>query len=289
MSGYYQYLRWRGRRLLPSAIADSVPIEAGMGRAIPSAGLTLHQMSAAAANLGTPPLVYELDALPAGETVQRIACRYLNSGFPVIVAGEGHAWVLVGYRRVDEGTLDERIHFIRQDDEVGPYQLVEDFRHDLYSPWQYLVVPLPSKIYLSGEEAEVIGAGRLQDAYRRAGTPFDPTKAAYRTSAMLSNEFKAGLEPRGMPEQQAAIYRRMPMSRWIWVVEAVDRDLRRAGLPAVVAETVIDATDHARDRHTLAWRVGTTLTTWSPDTQAVRSATGLPSAPPLPYAGSWSR
>lgn len=276
VSGYAHHKRWGARRLLPGLIADAVPAGAGFGRALPSPGLTINQLSGAASALGLPPLVYDLGYLPPGESLPRIACRYLNGRVPVIVAGGGHAFVLVGYQRVDPGTLEERIEFIRQDDEIGPYQLVPNFIFDDYSPWEYLVVPLPNKLYLSGEEAEVIGRARLRAAYRRIGEDLDLTAVTFRTTPMRSNAFKTGLEARELPAAQAAIYKRMPMSRWIWVIEAIDRSQRDTRQPCVLGEALIDATDHARDRHVLAWRYGTNVSRWIPDLDIVRTASDLP-------------
>lgn len=276
VSGYHHHLRWKTPRLLPGAISAAVPAGAGYGRTLPSPGLTINQLSAASSVLGLPPLVYDVNYLPQRESLPRIACRYLNGGLPVIVAGGGHAFVLVGYRRTDPGTPDERIQFIRQDDEVGPYQVVANFNFDDYSPWEFLIVPLPAKLYLSGEEAEVIGRVRLIAAHRRLAEPLDLATTSFRTTPMLSNEYKLGLESRGLPAEQAAILRRMPMSRWIWIVEAVDRAKRAARERCVIGEAIIDATDHARDRHVLAWRYGTSLSQWIPDLDVVRSATDLP-------------
>jgi hypothetical protein len=210
-------------------------------------------------------------------------CRYLNSGLPVIVAGRGHAFVLIGYRREHDGEPDERIEFIRQDDEAGPYQVVPDFVFDDYAPWKYLVVPLPPKLYMAGEEAEVLGAAWLRTVFERERAPL-PDRCTFRTTAMLSNDFKAGLEDRGLPANQAAILRRASMARWIWVVEAVDRDLRRAGHDCVVGETVIDATDHARDRRPLAWRTPNSVTVSTPDTRKEATAKTPTPTPPIPYA-----
>lgn len=281
----HHHLRWNAPKLLPRDIVDAVPMETAAGRAVPSPGLTVTQMSAAASKLGLPPLVYDLDRLPGRETLQRIACRYLNSGLPVIVAGGGHAFVLVGYRRTMEGTSDERIEFIRQDDEAGPYQLVPDFMFDTYAPWKYLVVPLPPKLYIAGEEAEILGEAWLRAAFTQEGTPLEPSKGyAFRTTAMRSNDFKAQLLGRGVPANQAAVLRRSPMPRWIWVVEVVDRDLRKEGKPAVLGETIIDATDHSRDRRPLAWRTPRSVAVLSPDTRALRTASVSTPTPPIRYA-----
>lgn len=274
--------RWGTPKMLPRAIADAVPMEAAAGRTLPSPGLTVTQMSAAASRLGLPPLVYDMRVLPRGESLQSIACRYLNGGLPVIVAGQGHAWVLVGYKRSHEED-DSRIVFLRQDDEVGPYQEVPNFNFDTYSPWEFLIVPLPAKLYVPGEEAEAVAERWLAAAFARDGMILDE-RYALRTTAMLSNDFKAGLEERNFPVNQAAILRRASMSRWIWVVEAVDRDLRQQELPAVVGEVIVDATDHARDRRPLASRTPHSVTVFTPDTRRQRTAPSVTPTEPLPFA-----
>lgn len=279
----HHHLKWGAPKFLPSAIVDAVPLEAGPGRTLPSPGLTLTQMSAASSRMGLPPMVYDVDRLPVGETVQRIVCRYLNSGLPVIVAGNGHAFVLIGYRRANEHEADERIEFIRQDDEVGPYQVVDDFIFDDYAPWKYLVVPLPAKLYVAGEEAEVLGKAWLERIFDREGHPLSD-RVTFRTTAMLSNEYKTGLEDRGLPANPAAVLRRASMSRWIWVVEAVDRDLRYARQPCVLGETIIDSTDHLRDRSPLAWRTPDSVTVTAPDTRREATTPTATPTPPLRYA-----
>ncbi|WP_375504501.1 hypothetical protein, partial [uncultured Jatrophihabitans sp.] len=280
----HHHLRWGAPRRLSHDIVDAVPLESAAGRVVPSPGLTISQMSAAATRLGLPPLVYDLRHLPGHETLQRIACRYLNSGLPVIVAGRGHAFVLVGYRRTDEGTPDERIEFIRQDDEAGPYQVVPDFGVDTYTPWQFFIVPLPAKLYVAAEEAEVLGDLWLRLIFGREGGPVDRSSHALRTTAMLSNDFKAGLRARGVLDEQAATLRRTPMSRWVWIVELVDRSLRRAGRRAVIGEVVIDSTDHARDRRPLAWRTPSTVGVFGPDTRELRVASISSPASPVAFA-----
>jgi hypothetical protein len=61
------------------------------------------------------------------------------------------------------------------------------------------------------------------------------------------------------------MYRRIPMPQWIWVVEATLAAERDRDEPCVVAEAVIDATDHLRDLRVLAWRVPGRLYRWLPD------------------------
>lgn len=275
----YHHLAFGTPRVLPGHIADAVPND--IGRDKPSTALSLYQISVAAGRLGLPALVYGLNPPPEGESMFRIACRYLNSGLPVIVGGDGHAFVLTGYQRVRAGQPDERIRFFRHDDESGPYDAVENYLFDEYSPWEYLVVPLPEKVYLSGEAAEVVGEAHLRQALEdhpseqsallleRLGDPAHPL--SFRATVLPSNRFKVGLDERFIPPTLAAIYRRMQMSRWIWVVELVDRARRNDGDPFVLAEVIIDATDHVRDRHVLAYRVPGVIVQWDADADRVSS------------------
>jgi hypothetical protein len=45
-----------------------------------------------------------------------------------------------------------------------------------------------------------------------------------------------------MPSKLADLYRLVPMSRLVWVIEIVDRGLRSAGKPDVAGEVLLDAT-----------------------------------------------
>jgi hypothetical protein len=278
---HHHHLAFGRERRTAGNIAELIPSDLGLGRPAPSSGLTVDQLAAGCRALGLPPLVYkcsepEVD-LPRGEKVPGIVCRYLNSGMPVIVAAGGHhAFTLVGYRRVDAGTEDERIHFIRQDDEVGPYQLVEDFAHDDHGRWEWLIVPLPPKVFLPGEVAESLGKEQLLETARRssdgAAQQFDAEASdesdrtiSFRSTVVRSNQFKTNLPARGYEHDVTVLYRRLPLPRWVWVIEAIRKDQRAAREPAVVAEALVDATDHSRDPHVLAWRVPGALWTWRPD------------------------
>jgi hypothetical protein len=291
MIAFYHHLALDGPRLVPGEIAAAVPDD--IGRGTPSMGLTLYQISVAAGRLGFPALVYGLDPPPDGESVFRLACRYLNSGLPVIVGGGEHAFVLVGYERLNAGQSDERIRFIRHDDEAGIYIDIDNYRFDEYAPWEYLVIPLPQKVYLPGEDAEAVGAAYLRQAIENGGQRTaelsrrlnaTPRPLSYRSTVMRSNEFKRGLDRRGVPADAAAVYRRMHMSRWIWVVELVDRELRGRSEPCVLAEAVIDATDHVRDKHVLSWRVPGELARWDPDSDTI-ARRQLELVPPLMSVG----
>lgn len=290
ITAYYHHLRFGAHRFLPGEIADAVPSATGLGRPTPSEGLTIQQLTEASRVTGLPCLVYPLRySAASGAAVYASACRYLNSGLPVIIAGGGHAFTLVGYQPYTAKDGSKKIRFIRQDDEVGPYQTVENPLLDDYAPWEWLVAPLPPKVYVSGEKAEALGIRRLRVSLAAAGGAehlallkrLETHAVRFRTTVLKSNDFKTGLTRRGLGDPAAAIYERMGMSKRIWVVEATDAEERDKGNPCVIAEAVMDATDHLRDQHVLAWRIPGTLYQWLPDDDTYRIYRNLPEAPML--------
>lgn len=268
---HYHHLAFGHPRTLPVDISESAPFESA--RLIPARNMSVHQLAAILDGVGLPPVVYDLNRLPPDETLGTIACRYLNSGFPVIVCGGTHAFVLVGYERA-QTPAGTHVRFIRQDDQRGPYDIVDDPRYDLYRPWDYLVIPLPAKVYVSAEVAESVGGNQLVSALEqqrdaaadqllsriRAGT------VAFRTTGMPSNEFKTRIaQLQRLPDAVVGEYQWTQMPRWIWITEAVDLERWDQGEDCVEAEAIIDATDHTGDPRPLAWRIPNNLYIWDPD------------------------
>lgn len=129
----------------------------------------------------------------------------------------------------------------------------------------------PRRKSLSGERAEILGSARLKQALReshelpaRMVADLDQGQVRFRTTVMLSNEFKASWLRRKGATRAAAVYQRIPMSRWVWVTELVRRPERDEGLPCVLGEAVMDATEQDPDRAMLAWRVPRGLCTDCP-------------------------
>lgn len=272
ITAYYHHRRFASPRYRPGDIASMVPPETGVSRPMPSSGLTVAQLLETFRRIGLPAIGYRLDRLPKGESLFRIACRYLNSGMPVTVLAGDHAFVLVGYKRVRCGTDDERIRFIRQDDEVGPYQLVSDpfgERQPNYRPWRYLIVPLPPRVYVPGEDAEQWGAARLRRLLETQHSPlvqrWDAHELSPRSVLMESTVFKERQVEREASDVVKAIYTRMALPHWVWVVELTDRAARDRGDPCVLAEALIDTTNPSRDRQVIAWRVPDEIGWWLPD------------------------
>jgi hypothetical protein len=282
MSVAYYHHRVFGRaRLLPGEIADAVDLSGHeLGRAIPSPGLNIAQIVDAATAIGLPPVVHDLGQLrKATFDVEAEICRYLNSRLPVIVATHGHAFLVVGYDRRDNPDGGQDIRFLRQDDEAGPYQWVDNWHIDArYGTWQYLIVPLPRKVYLTGVLAEGIGERKLRHELRRSGGGEDTallervtapdSDLSWRSTVMPSNDFKRSVSARGLPDRLAAAYQWVHLPRYVWVVELTDRKLRDDRKPCVVADVVIDATDHARDPRPLLWRTPSGLGRYLSDVDA---------------------
>ncbi|BBX95631.1 hypothetical protein AWC15_04975 [Mycobacterium lacus] len=129
-------------------------------------------------------------------------------------------------------------------------------------------VPVPDKLWLAPEAAERKGGQFLLNASNQIASaaadplPFAPIQdlinarqLALRTYAIRSNDFKANLEARAIPATIQREYRLARLPRFIWVVEAVDRQLRQAGAPCVVGEAVLDATSSDRAPEEIALHV----------------------------------
>jgi len=200
----------------------------------------------------------------------RICCRYLNSGTPVLVATFDHTFVLTGYQRVTRPGERDWIQFMRHDDQEGPYRSVGDIFNDtsddghVYSPWEALVVPLPDKLWLPPEPAEGTGGVYLQRFAEDAVSSIPEARQlldliaagelALHTYARPANSFKAELD-RGIDPALVREYRLARFSRFVWVVEAIDRRRRRAQEPCVVGEAIFDATSSETEPLCLAMHV----------------------------------
>lgn len=109
------------------------------------------------------------------ENLTASICRYLNSGFPVILADNysRHATVVCGYLRNDDlaEPLDESdpsavTHFIVNDDTLGPFRVVR-IANLVSNPnggvnELSVLAPLPQGLWLSGDTAQRTGADVFQ-------------------------------------------------------------------------------------------------------------------------------
>jgi hypothetical protein len=280
------------RRLMAdfTLLADANVVE---GRPLPSQGLTGLQLSNLLRDFGLPPLFYRMGDLPTPDPNQpppdhkegehpgywdtrivAIACRYLNSGYPVLIGTLDHAFVLIGYGRKPRDGERDWIPFIRHDDQRGPYLVVDHVLADVdaatgnhYGPWSMLIAPVPEKLWLSPEAAEragqrymlamseVVAGENLIKGVSALHTLDAKGHIAYRTYAISATSFKAAALERGLDRASASEYRLARLPRLVWVVEAVDRRRRSKGQPSVIAEAVFDSTSTDFDPAELIIRV----------------------------------
>jgi hypothetical protein len=274
----------------------SVDPSVSLSRLVPSEGLTALQIMDLLRSFELAPRFYNVKQLPSStahpswavrptkipttvpiphpglwdDRIIQIACRYLNSGIPVLVGTADHAFVLCGYQREPRKAGRDWIRFIRQDDQWGPYIEVSSVFNDSdqagnqYAPWQLLIAPLPDKLWLPAEPAEGSGGVRLEElatgvvaAVPEAQVLLDRIQSGrltLRTYAASSNDWKVALAGRVAPDLVRE-YRTARFSRYIWVVEAIDREARTAGQPSVLGEAIFDATSSDSDPNPLAVHV----------------------------------
>jgi hypothetical protein len=271
MVGLYFHLRFRRRRFYMSDVIAAARRHQDEYPAIPANGLTLRQVIAVLTDLDMAPLAYKSGDLPGHDGLTTIVCRYLNSGLPVVVlapgGASGHARVLIGYRRDDDG----RLLFILHDDQQQPY--VETVRLGTppeyengaagtgevpsgeladtdaeHGPWDALVIPMPGKIYLSGEAAEMTGRLVFDEAideleglaHLRGGLA--DGRLRLRSYVTEIAAYKQQLRARGLPHEVVRWHVNVSGSHWLWVIELQDRELARRGPDCVLGEIALDAT-----------------------------------------------
>jgi hypothetical protein len=242
MVALYHHLQHGNPRRLMSDITRGAALRSEIRRTAPSDGLSIPQVGAALQHLELDPIVYSAKALKELKvSISAAACRYLNSGMPVIVATEGHATVLIGYGRDENG----RVFFVRSDESQGPYQWFYK-GEDPLGDWILLLVAHPGKIYLSGEAAEVCA----RDIFRvlvRERTGDDPGEdlgpsLRVRTYVTRAGAYKARMAQRGLPETLQNVCFGIGTPTWIWVVELQDVEHARQTRECVVGEIAFDAT-----------------------------------------------
>jgi hypothetical protein len=269
---YIAYRRGLVGRRSTGEIVDLSPSMLSPERALPSKGMTLNQLQAVFGGLDQPALFYGLRNMPIVPGVPEpetpdpgpdgtlpppgfwdkrmvsIICRYLNSGFPVLIGAQDHAFILVGWRRDPDGTVS----FIACDDQIGPYEVIgEPFKH-YKAPWDSIMIPLPPKAYLSGESAEgnahwifrSIGEGAGGLGFLAEGLKDDTIvlRTMLRTGATLKHE----IATRTHSDEVLQMVRYARLPHWVWIVEAHDRSACEAGKPCVIAAAIYDATSFDR-------------------------------------------
>lgn len=264
MVALYHHLAHVSARHFVSDIAQGANSVKNVWRSTPSDGLTDEQVGGALQKIGLSPVAYPVSDPPAGVRVSEVVCRYLNSRLPVVLTTPGHVTVLIGYGRDDTGQL----FFIRSDEGTGPYVRVYE-QEDPLGRWDLLIVPLPGRIYLPGEAAELTGQNLFRGLLRRP----EHQEVAKTVGRMLrlrtyvceAGEYKANLASRGLPAEAVILHQAVGTSRWIWIVELQDPRLAATTRECVLGEIAIDATSDRLDPNPLFGNLPGYSYIWSDD------------------------
>jgi hypothetical protein len=254
-----------GRRST-AEIVEMSPTMLSPERALPSKGMTLNQLQAVFGALNQPALFYGLSNMPRvpgvpdpepvfdtegnpvapGRWDKRlitVICRYLNSRFPVLIGAGDHAFVLVGWFRREDGGVS----FVACDDQVGPYEVIEDPFAHYKTPWDSIMVPLPPRVFLSGESAE----GRAHRVFRSVSAQAEGLEQlaerllsgeiVLRTMLRTGSSFKRDVAKQTNSDDILRQVRYARLPHWVWVVEAHDKEHCESG-PCVVAAAIFDST-----------------------------------------------
>lgn len=297
-------------------IVELSPSELSPERSLPSNGLNYNQLQAVFNELDQPALLYGMSGLPrvvgvpdpvspdspeeseerptgmgaypgtgtpAGWWDRRmtsIICRYLNSGFPVLIGAEDHAFVLVGWRRDEE----DQVQFIACDDRIGPYEIIPSPFEHYMTPWETIMVPLPPRVYLSGESAE----GRAHWIFRTFAEQAPELGEFERDLASGQIELRSILRPgAGFKEdigrltgakEIRRLVRHARLPRWVWVVEAHQRKRCGKRKGCVVATAVFDSTSFDSDPRLGVLSISTAGSVWAypPDAGRRLASAGSP-------------
>jgi len=246
MCHYTAVLRGLAHRLRTAEFNPSKGPHPSLSRRYPSTGLTDVMLAKVLRNIGFPaeaitvgtlikrrpalwtdrPAMYEHAMTPdvpgerrsrddlefwLRESLTATACRYLNSGLPLVLARNhrGHAQVICGYVRDEDlaGNANADLDpshsdvsaFLVNDDLVGPFQLesIDELISDtLDGPrleaksWPFsLLVPLPRGLWLEGGLAEAAGANAIAGACEQLETWAAGHEASMSDAAQALLEF----------------------------------------------------------------------------------------------------
>ncbi len=167
------------------------PTDSAITRSLPAGSdyLTTDNMVRALRAMGRHPVFYAPQATAQGDDwgfdPSVVISQYVDSGIPVILGMNdrqtvGHAVVAVGTKR-DENVECQNLpecssqsaftsHFLVMDDQRGSYLRLPvdatiggDVPFNLREHLQFMIVPLPNKVFLTSEIAEAIARGLIND------------------------------------------------------------------------------------------------------------------------------
>lgn len=296
MAGRHFHSRHRGPWFsMPEITSIALnPSDQHISRSLPAGSdfLTPDNMVRALKTMGRHPVMYAPDATPAGlawSTVNpsEVVGRYINSGIPVILGLQnaasaiGHGVVAVGSERSTNAALTQSpnaiskdsdfvSHFLVNDDQRGAYcrlPIEEDpnsgypfcFKRDL----RFLIVPLPAKVFVTAEIAELISKDVLRNISNQrvalggnaTGSAWDVDAKFYddllndklvtRTYLTYGWKYKARALRNGASTRLSNELIHSEFPRYVWVTEIMEPSAAASDDPCerqIRGHSVIDAT-----------------------------------------------
>jgi hypothetical protein len=222
--------------------------------------------------IGLPALVNAVSTIRPPETLDSVACRYLNSGIPVGLLTGNHMKVLIGYGERANGS----IFYIVSDDNFGAYRREDPVLSEGVDEWKMLVIPQPGRIHVNGEAAEARAEEAFEDRIRAKTGPagmlpkWQRREFNVRTYATPSSDYVVGLRARGVPPAIIDHHVYAPKGNWIWVSEFHDK--KQPEEYRVVGEIVIDATSLQLDPSPIVGNICGWSYLWEPGSEEPRIA-----------------
>jgi hypothetical protein len=264
----YHHLRFHTDRHTISSIIDAAGLRERTDRTMRSEGLYANEILRAFSGIGLPALNYWIEDIPAPESPERLACRYLNSGIPVGVLSDEHMMVLNGYGENPDGT----IFYFLSDDNSHAYQRVEKRpEKSEQGAWRMFVIPLPGRLHVIGGAAETRAEEVLEDRMRADHGPshlrelWNNDGLRHRTYATPAADYEGRLAARGVPDAIRNHHLYAPKSGWLWITEFQDPD--RAPEERVVGEIAVDATSQQLNPSPLFGNLGGWAYLWHENEQ----------------------
>jgi len=165
-----------------------------------------------------------------------------------LIGAQDHAFVLVGWLRGEDG----KPVFVACDDQVGPYEVIVDPFSHYKAPWDSIMVPLPPRVFLSGESAEGKAHSVFRSLFEQTEEFSDLTEGLMAGEIVLRSvllegaDFKHRVRALTSSEEVLRLVRYARLPHWVWIVEAHDKRLCAQGRPCVVATALFDGTSFDR-------------------------------------------
>jgi hypothetical protein len=174
--------------------------------------------------------------------------------------------VLVGWKRETDG----EVTFIACDDQVGPYEEIPSAFTHYRAPWQSVMVPLPPKVFLTGEAAEndafrsLRGIWSASEGSRTFADALQSGDIQLRTRLKNVRTLKREIAEQTSSGEVLRAVRLARLPHFVWVVEA---HLRSAcGTTNCVLATVLyDATSSDHEPRQSAVAVPGGVAVYRPD------------------------